>query len=345
MAIVIRILVAVALGCSVSFLAVAGVRTMVSDDAVRTVCVGHFLLDVPISADVQITGSYRAVSVERVMGRTSFAAMKSKLQGRAGILEGASMRRDAGGDALDRKFGVDPEKTYAATRLIGIQYEEGRQVAMGYHDKTSSDGFTVELHRLIEDGHYQFTTKNVGADKYPAVRDSVGRAADRYVPLKNNAVPSEPGFCVGNGLFREDGSRDVGGDATLVVRFPQHRGMVFTVDVSGLLKTPKESPLRDRVDGDLALLSRFSSSVKTLRRGKVEYAGQSGYEVDISAPSERGSGVRMQKFFWGAEGTPGDPLHPLIETQLITDESGRSMLTDGEAEVIWSGLMTSMRLR
>ncbi len=314
-------------------------------DITKTVCVGHLLVDVPVGADVRITGSYRAISVERVKDQKGFSGMKASVEDKANDLRNKPMKRDSGGDALDRKFGVDPEVSYAATRLIGIKHEESHQIAVGYHDKSSSDRFTAEIHRLIDDGHYVFATKNVGADKYPAVSDSVARAADRYVPLKNGEVPKQPGFCIGNGLFREDGVHDVGGDATLVVRLREHPSFTFTIDLSGLQRRPKESPLKDRIDGDLALLSQFSSDVKTLRRGKVEYAGQLGYEIDISAPSEDHPGTRMQKFFWGAEGILKNHNYPLIEAQLIIGDSGPSALTDDAAQALWLGLMSSLRVR
>lgn len=323
-----------------------GSNTMTMDGSSKTVCIGHFLIDVPKSAKTAVSGSYRTISADLVNGSARFPQLKASVEGEARELRGAGMKRDAGSDALDRKFGVDPDKAYASTRLIDLQIDESiKQASIGYHEKASSDRFVAEVHRLIDGNHYRFRTHNFGADKYPAVRDSVTRAADRYVVLPKGSMPNQPGFCVGDGLFQEDGPTDVGGDATLVVKFPEYRNVTFTIDVSGIKQRPKESPLQDRIDGDLALLSRFSSQVNTMLRGKMQYAEQQGYEIGIGAPSEDEPGTRMHKFFWGAEGLPNDFRHPFMEVQLITGESGPASLTDEEAEALWKQLMGNLRLR
>lgn len=319
--------------------------TAMAGEQVKTICIGHFLVDVPRDADARATGSYWGVRVEP-LGHQEFVAVEEELKGKAEDLERQGMRRTAWGDAFDRRAGRDPERHYAPTRLIALESDRANeQVVLGYHGDDSGGGIVAEVHRVLDGRRYRFSVANAGADKYPVARDRVVGAAGRYSPLQRGEIPEEPGFCIGDGVFREDGPRDVGGDGTSVVRFSQYPNVVFSIDVSGLLERPNESLLEERISADFGLLARLSSNVKTLQRGKARYAEQAGYEVGISAPNEDEPGTRMQKFFFGTEGKVRDARHPVLEVQLITGESGPSPLSDEEASVLWKQLVRSLRLR
>lgn len=321
-------------------------EVVMAGEQARTVCVGHFLLDVPKDASVRATGSYRAVTVEKLGSTDDFEEIETEARRKAASLEGQKTERKPDDDDFDRGFGIDPTTTFSATRLVGVDVDPSRQqTVVGRHVANGSAAIEVVLTRLLAGAKYAFSVQGGGADKYSAIRESLARTVDRYTPLRPNEIPTQPGFCVGDGVFQEDGPQDVGGDATLIVHFLQHPNVTFSVDVAGLMQPSEEPSLEGRISGDLGMLARFSSQVKTLQRGKVRYAGQDGYEIAISAPSEGMDGTRMQKFFFGAEGIPRDARHPFMEVQLMTGETGPSPLTDEQAKVLWQELMGSLRLR
>lgn len=324
--------------------AATGNEAMIETGPSKTVCVGHFLVTVPSSADVRTTGSYFATTATRKGVAADFSRIQGQVESQAASLRADVMqkKRSPLGQSLEKEAGFKRSDS----RLIGLESDTGgRQAVIAYHEDDRSAGMRVEVHKLIADQHYVFSTRHSGADNFNAVRDGVLQVADRYVPLKPGALPTQPGFCVGDGLFTEEGPYDIGGDATMVVKFKQYPAVSFNIEVSGLSQKPKESPLEERVNGDLGMLAKFSSGVKTLQRGKAAYGGQNGYEVGISTTSEDAPGTRMQKFFWGTEGTVNDPRRPYMEVELVTGVSGPSPIDDEQAEALWKQLMSSLRLR
>lgn len=319
-------------------------EAMIETGPSKTVCVGHFLVDVPGGADVRSTGTYFATTATRKGVAGDFSRIQQQVESQAASLRAATMqkKRSPLGQSLEKEAGLKRSDS----RLIGLESDAGdRQAVLAYHEDDRSAGMRVEVHKLIADQYYVFSTRHSGADNFNAVRDSVVQVANRYVPLRPGTLPTQPGFCVGDGLFTEEGPHDIGGDATLVVKFKQYPAVSFSIDVSGISQMPKESPLEDRVNGDLGMLAKFSSGVRTIQRGKAAYGGQDGYEIGISTPSEDAPGTRMQKFFWGAEGTVNDPRRPHMEVELVTGVSGPSPIDDEQAEALWKQLMSSLRLR
>lgn len=322
--------------------AMAGAESMAGQGATKRVCVGHFLLELPTGARVDVSGSYKGIEAER-HAQTGFDVVAGTLRARADGLGASKVEQDAYAAAIYRSGGVDPDGLFGDSQLLGFDQDEARGLAvLGYHKKPGAADITVEVHRLFERGRYVFSVDNLGADKYPAVRESVLRASERFHPLEPGEVPAEPGFCVGNGMFQEDGPQDIGGDATLVARFPEYPNVTFSVDVSGIAQPSREGGLESRVDGEMGLLSRVATGARTLRRGKQRYASQDGYLVAISVDDEEG---RVQKYFWGADGVPNDPRQPLVEIQLMAGESGPSPLSDEALGELWDRLLAGFRLR
>lgn len=324
-------------------LGVVGGETVTQQAKGRQVCIGHFQLELPASARVSITGSYKGIEVEREPGSGDFSDLVRGLRARADALGARAVERDAYAEAIYRSGGVDPAGLFGETQLLGFDVdEEGRTVALGYHKKSGSPGIAVEVHKLLEQGRYRFETENLGAQQYDAVRNGVLRASSRFHPLEPGQVPQQSGFCVGNGMFVEDGPDDVGGDATLVAHFPEYPHVTFSVDVSGILSPSKEGGLQSRIDGEMGFLSRIAPGVRTLRRGERPYAGQDGFLMAVAAEDEDG---RVVKYFWGADGVPRDRQRPLVEVQLMVGESGPSELSEDEVGALWDSLMAGFRLR
>ncbi|MFC3551854.1 T6SS immunity protein Tli4 family protein [Lysobacter cavernae] len=315
-------------------------KSMASENHTSTWCIGHFLVDLPTGARVKVDGSYYNVEVEQQGQAKDFSAIEGSLRKRAAELD--AKKTQVPDSPLARKMKVDGYLSVAPTRLLGFT-ATSEEAVLAYHSTEGSGAFIAELHKLYGNEHYRFQEKHSGAGRYPAVRDALIQTAGRFKPLRPGEVPTSSGFCVGEGLFVEEGRQDVGGRATLYATFPQHPEVKFSVDLSGLHKADNEPSLADRVGGELAHLSSQTQGLNTIRRGKESYGGQLGYEIDISAP--RGGGGRIYKYFWSAQGVPKDPLRPFIEAQLITDESAKATLNDEQIDDLWKSMVGSLRLR
>lgn len=309
----------------------------------RHVCVGHMTLELPASAEVRLSGSYRGIRVERGESAGS-REMVDELGARAEQMRGRKVEQDPRAAALYRSGGVDPDPLFGESQLLGFDLDQEQALAiLGYHDEPGKPSIIVELHRIYGQAHYILRAENMGADRYEAVREGMLRAASGFQPLHEEEIPEGPGFCVGDGLFVEESSGDVGGDATLVATFPEFSGVTFSIDVSGVAApASKEGGLWTRIARGMGQLARVAAGVRTLRKGTERYAGRRGHLIAISVDDE---GERLQKFFWSAEGVPGDARQPTIEIQLMAGASGPSPLGDDEVGALWDSLLAGLRQR
>ena len=303
------------------------------------VCVGHFVLEFPVEAKVRVAGSYRGIRVKRAKP-AGFDEMVDELGAKAEQMEDRKVEQDPRAAALYRSGGVDPESLFGEAQLLGFDSDEKQTPAvLGYHDEPGKPSIVVELHRIYGQERYVLRTDQVGADRYGAVRDGMLGAASRFQPLHGSRMPEDPGFCVGEGLFAEDGMDDTGGDATLVATFSEYRGVIFSIDVGGVVQTSREGGLRGWVGRGMKRLAQVGMGVRTLRSGVVHHAGRRGRLIAISADDE---GERVQKFFWRAEGIPGDARRPAIEIQLLAGESGPSPLEEEQLCDLWDRLLAGL---
>lgn len=325
-------------------------RVMADFEPIRTVCAGRLLLDVPEDAKVTLSAEYRSAEVQRVGFVNNFEDIERDLQKRASSLEGQKIKRNRRSDALFKGAGVNPDTAYASTRLIGQKIDkESSTYVIGFHESDSNTGVIVELHRLVGGQYFRLSTKHSGAYNYAAVSDELTVTASRFVPLKLGEIPQQPGFCIDGGLFVDRGEIDNWEEFTLVVEFPKHPAVRFSIDARAIEQANREEPpLSERVDGDIAVMREHVDGVRVLDRGKKEIAGQHGYAIAIGAPSDVVPGAQLQKFFWGAEGVPRDVTRPFLEVDMMIEptEAARSNFADDEqARAFWERLLSSLRIR
>jgi len=230
-------------------------------------------------------------------------------------------------------------------RLIGIDFEPASSEAIiGYHEDSTNNDIVIELHRLIGGQDYLFVLMDIDADKYRSVRDKLIDIAGRLTPLALGKIPDRSGFCVREGIYTEDGPHDIGGNVTLIVHFPEHPNVTFSVVMYGLEEKDVKSSLGDSIRQNFTQLAQQAVGLHILHKGSERYADQSGYEIDISGKSKDNPGTRMQRFYWNAEGILQDSRHPFMEVQLITGEFGPSSLSDKQARELWKQLVNGIRL-
>lgn len=313
----------------------------------RTICSGRLLTKIPKGAKLKLTTDYLSTEIIRGENVGSFEELEIKYKSLAKDFE--SKRMDEPASDYAKYLQSEGELDTNSVQFLGFSSNPIDQtVLIGAHLDQSSSKIFVELHKLIDNKHYIFLKKNLGASKYGYARDIVTDVGSRFTPLNPNEVPQRPGFCVDGGIFVDKGAPEANEEFTLVLEFPDHPDVRFSIESIAIDEPDDEEPLERRADRDLALMRQNAGSVKVINRGKREIADQRGYEIAISAASEAVEGARMRKFFWGAQGVPNDVSRPFLEVDMTitpTEKTGSSFTDDARAQEFWNQVLTSLRIR
>lgn len=314
-------------------------------------CIGRFSVEVPAGAKVAVSASYKAVDIETPKGVSSFDALKNELEARSKKLASVGMVRDSYGDRILRAGGLDPDIMYGKTQLLGFQVNDSaHQALIGYHPKVDDSDILVEVHEFADGKDHIFQSKNIGANTYPRVRENLLSAARQFKPISNRLMPDQPGFCVDGGMFVDNGKPPVNEQFTLVLTFPEHPDVQFSIDANVIDQVNKGEPsLKHRVDDDLRMMrANYAGGIDVLERGSLEAVAQKGYQIGISAPYDVVPGTRIRKFFWSADGVLNDVTRPLLEVDLTiqpTDDGKTTIKSDTEAKALWDALIQGIRIR
>lgn len=125
--------------------AAAGVDAKTGQGPVKQVCVGHFFLELPASAKVDITGSYKGIEVES-QAATGFDDMVAELRARADGFRARKVEQNPYVAAIYRSGGVDPDGLFGDSQLLGFDADESRELGvLGYHGQLGAPGITQAL--------------------------------------------------------------------------------------------------------------------------------------------------------------------------------------------------------
>lgn len=314
-------------------------------------CIGRLSVEVPAGAKVALSSSYKAVDIEMPKTFPSFEALKSESETRSKKLATTAMVRNSYSDRLARVAGIDPDAGYGKTQLLGFEVNNSEhQVLIGYHPKVDDSGILVEVHEFADGKDHIFQSKNIGANTYPRVRANLLAAAKQFKSIHNRLMPDQPGFCIDGGMFVDSGKPPVNERFTLVLTFPEHPDVQFSIDANAIDQVNKGEPsLKHRVDDDLRMMrANYSGGIDVLERGALEAASQKGYQIGISAPYDVVPGTRIRKFFWSSDGVPNDVTRPFLEVDMTvqpTDDGKSTIKDDADAKVLWDALIQGIRIR
>jgi len=325
--------------------------TAVANNTSQAVCAGRLFVNLPNGAKVSIGGRFKGIETKQPVYAANFDVVKRLVESKADRERGIKTDRDPRLDAISRRFGSDPAKDRARTNLIGMNTDDkNKEISLGYHTDEVTFKFTAELHRYLDQHDYEFTSVGYDAPKYPDARKRLIETASRFEPINNRSIPTKPGFCIDGGMFVDAGKPPVNERFTLVVTFPDHPDVQFSIDANAIDQVNKDEPsLKHRVDDDLKMMrANYSGGVSVLERGEKTVAGQEGYQVAVSAPYDVVPGTRIRKFFWSADGVPNDVTRPFMEVDLTiqpTDDGKSTIKDDAEAKALWDTLIRSIRIR
>ncbi len=308
----------------------------------KTVCVGRFLIDVPMQADVSL-------SSEMIDGFEIETVEETPQAFRERIA-----LHEANIEAAGRSAGPKGPGGMVEARDLRIPDMEGRILVHGRRRSYMMDG-----DRRIDD-------EWVSIDAYAHVRglsfslstkfanESDARTAElllsRLRLRAENDIPSEAGFCIWRAMFVEPLPVHKAEHVVMHLGVPGHPdlGMTFA-SLPG--RGEKGRPLLARVaETDERASADELLRVTTLRAWKRDINGLPGEEVlervrELNFTTGYG-------FMWEVRGVEGDPLHPYLLLQMETGANPRaggapvgSTLHEDAVLALWDSIASSIRPR
>jgi hypothetical protein len=304
----------------------------------KTVCVGRYLVDVPVLAEVSMShegiGGFAIESTEeseaafkvRVEARESEIAANPRADGEGGMVEAHDLRMP---------------------NLVGRTMIYGRN--RGYlmeGDRPIEDEF-VSVVVYAHTGGVSFTLSEKYADEARAKRAESLLARLRL--RGEDEVPTDPGFCIGRALFVEPLPVHKAEHIAMHLSLPEHPDLALA-----LVSMPAgatDAGLMARVsETDSAASADERLRVTKLRLGKRSINGLHGEEA-LERMRELNF-ASTYAFIREAKGRDGDPLKPFLSLELQGGISPRAggkpvdtSLHEDAMLSLWDNISSSIRLR
>lgn len=301
----------------------------------KTYCVGRYLVDVPI--DAEINGQSYRYELGWIRADSSAETAESfrhKMEVREAELK-SGKQKDGYNLSNVRRVGVSTWIfEFEQTLLLGP--------STGFEAHVWDNGTTFSME---ETGYEPLRFKEVLGDLETNVLSNLhARHSDD--------IPSQPGFCLKDGFIKNDGSQPHYESAGMSFKFARWPGVLVTLQTMTVTKLG-EMKLLQRMDRG-PIPEEFKDlvrGIRFLRRGERSINGRDGEEMLSTVPS--GNGYHLHDFRWEAQGTSiNDPLKPIVivdlESGMRRGDDGAPMrprLTDEQAIALFDAVTSSVRLR
>ncbi|MDQ2820523.1 MAG: T6SS immunity protein Tli4 family protein [Pseudomonadota bacterium] len=305
----------------------------------KTVCVGRFLIDVPVNAQVTIGSAaiagldivqYGKESLEQFTDRTSRREEEINAEkNRAGQKNMDSIQEFQHNDVHGKIFVFNREASYylsngkrVATLTVAINSYA--------HVNGMSLGFRTSVYR-------------------PEDIAGLARFLEQLQPIEDGKLPTQSGFCLDRVLLRDPLAAAQGEYIVMFAGIPGHddlgiglASMAGKTPGPGLIERHKASRT-----GEYAFLNLMTS---TLLEGPRSIDGMPGDEFAFKA-RERNLSTGYA-FNWETQGTVDNVLRPFVSLELQTGNSLRaggepvqSTLSEESLADLWRRMSSSLRLR
>jgi hypothetical protein len=303
--------------------------------------VGHFLVDLPVGAQVEFTQGYWGAGNDvRIIPCPLFKA-KKVVDERVAELQGT--KHLEGGTLLER---VVESKTLPNTWILfywkGRTYKGKVLEVDAYHWKESpesKDPFAGNAY-LICFNRGSHTDEIAMKQDQAELEDLFRRVRIR----DTRKIPTAPGFCVENGFFPGD---EPGGSITITVRLPDHPDIFLRLEIGTSNEaTVNGGTLLDRCgrnDKDPMFASLGMKKLRFRQREVGPLAGEENCEM------VKEHGIWDMSFKWEYRGLVDNASHPFIALDLVSkrpkDSPKPLSLKEEEFLVLWDAIVDSIRLR
>lgn len=303
--------------------------------AMKTVCVGRFLIDVPADAEVSFRPAFlsgwtiwpgRDETDEQFSDRLEKREMELKTaKNEKGLasLESATPIRQAGFQG----------KTFVYGRQWVYGIEDGKKV---YDDFAAAEGLFRS--QAIS---FDFATESLGPDGV----SELAQVVSQIRLLKENEIPAEPGFCFGPAMIRDPLTASQNERVTMFVGLKGHPDISIAFDTMAGLKPDPSLLARDDQN---SFRQEHASHFHVFRRGAISINGIPGEEKleRVSEPN----GTTGHSFMWESFSKQDNVMLPELSLELSTGH-GRpgkpveASLSDDAVLALWDKISLSLRIR
>lgn len=312
----------------------------------KPVCFGRFLIEVPVTA--QVVWGPTTIRNDIVSYPNQGHKITTEIQSKTTEIKAIKHMREP--------------STYIGT-FDGPNPDS--KIVVGYSDFESSG--LVQLHSFIRLGRHAFVQSSRGAvldelpngdddktsyKKYVSIFQDIAR---RLRVREETEIPTEPGICLENGFVNLANS-PYGERIAIGFRLPEYPDVSFSVRS---FKTDRPDPSESlerglkeaREIGGAMGMSKWFSSIKTLREGKRQIGGWDGYEKLARLPSQEKNKPTTHEFRFKSIGTANDMFRPVVDLEMSTgvDEDSKGelepSLKNEEAVALWDRLTSAIKVR
>lgn len=305
----------------------------------QTVCVGRFLIDLPVDAGYYINGAYvggfRVTWTEE--SREQFAA---RLARREAEINGVT-------NPLGRK-NLESVKAVDANGFAGKLFTFGRSSTHTLDGDVRQVWETVKLEGYVNGNGKSFNFISDGYD--PAKAGNLPRLIDQLREVPAGSIPSAAGFCFGPGMLIDPVSAAMVEKVVLFATLPRHPDIVIAFNTMAGLKRISPGLLQRRAKAAANEPPWVRARFSTLRSGIRTINGFVG-EEEVLKVTEKNFRL-VYGFDWELVGTENNVLAPAMHLEMSSGnnpQSGgepvQSSLGQEALLELWDKMASSIRLR
>lgn len=305
-----------------------------------TVCVGRFLIDLPEGAEVSFAPARVAGVTITVQPGYTEAKYTAKLGQREQDLN--QQRNEYDKPSLEKKIQVGTVNFQSTIFYYGRE-KPLTEIQFGKKVVGTEEGISVEGSGLYNGTLYTFEAAHLAS---PRFENNVFELMKKFEARDTNAIPSQPGFCMENGIVHDPIPAEDNESVAMFASLQGHPDVAIRLDTSVNIKRLQESLLERDAKKDVKLA--HPNSVKTFRRQHRALNGIDGEEVLDKFKEANGTSAHM--FMWAGMGKLKDVLAPKVTLELETGigrpgQPVNSSLSDDAVLELWDRITTSIRLR
>jgi|GEM_PF-1885043 len=306
----------------------------------RPICVGRFIIDVPIDAEV-------------VMGPARIPVETWRKPNDGGKLE--EFVRNALAQSIEDRWRARDELTGRTSLLGKVRDGVGpnHKIVFGVG---RSDGSSYNVQSFIRAGNDLFIQEYeaFGEDNdYLKAVDEANEIA-RHLRFRKEEMPLESGFCI-DGAFVTDTDSYMVEAANLGIRLKAFEDVHLSIQTTKKERYIASDAIEPRLksaenSANERGLGHWYRRIRFLRRGQKRIGNWDGFEVAAHIPRQMGS-EETHEFAFLSHGEPKNPMLPVLDVKLHTgvrdNEVGGThpSITDDEALFLWDKILSSIRPR
>ena len=310
------------------------IKVQTMTQTMKTMCVGRFLIDVPVDAPVSFRPAFLSGWTISTRIDETDQQFAERLAAKEAELRAA--RNEKGWESLETVLPVRHDmvqgKVFVFDRTWSHFFEDGKRM----------ETQAAAVHGYIRTGQtsLDFTARYLNTED---VRE-LAQLVTQVRALKEGEVPTAPGFCFGRAMLLDPLLASQNERVTMFVGIKDHPDISIVLDTAAGLKS------------DPSLLARHNNSYRQehashfhiLRSGPKSHAGMQGEELLERVREDNGN--LRHSFDWEGHDNPKDLFKPQLSLSLGSGYSrpGRhvtSSLWDDAILALWDKLADSLRVR